>query len=178
MPEAEITRKQIIVVNEVGTNTYGDLTFTDKDGGQYKIGTKRKPYFEKVIIPNMAVQLNYVMSSFGKEYIYNATQIKDELPTVKATHLTDKGELKPGEEMTKTDWSERDRTTRKSIERQTALKEATNIACAMIAQGKEMSPSKVIATAKLFEAYLEGKVTNRVVEAALKLGAEVVEDPE
>ena len=77
----------------------------------------------------------------------------------------------PEHEMTKGDWSEKDRITRKSIERQTALKEAANIACAVIAQGKEMSPAKVIDTAKLFEAYLEGQLgKSRLVEEAEKLG--------
>ena len=62
--------------------------------------------------------------------------------------------------MSKTDWSEKDRITRKSIERQTALKEA-NI---RVPAGE--SSGKVIATAKLFEAYLEG---NYLVDEAKKL---------
>jgi hypothetical protein len=80
MTEQAIIRTQIIVVGEVGTNTYGDLTFTDKESGAYKIGAKRKQYFEKVILPGMAVQLNYAMSSFGKEYVYSASLVKDGLP--------------------------------------------------------------------------------------------------
>ncbi len=80
MAEATIVRSQCIVVNEVGANSYGDLTFTDKENNQYKISVKRKQYFEKVILPNVAVQLNYAMSSFGKEYIYSAVQVKEGLP--------------------------------------------------------------------------------------------------
>ncbi len=80
MPEQAIIRTQVIVVGEVGTNTYGDLTFTDKEGGAYKIGAKRKQYFEKVIIPSSAVQLSYAMSSFGKEYIYTAISVATNLP--------------------------------------------------------------------------------------------------
>ena len=76
MTEQAITKTQIIVVQEVGANTYGDLTFTDKAGGDYKVSVKRKQYFEKVIIPGMAVQLNYAMSSFGKEYIYYSNKYR------------------------------------------------------------------------------------------------------
>lgn len=80
MAEQTIVRTQIIVVDVVGENSYGDLTFTDKEGTAYKIPVKRKQYFEKIIIPDMAVQLNYAMSSFNKEYIYSAVQVKGELP--------------------------------------------------------------------------------------------------
>ncbi len=79
MPETVITRNQIVVVNEVGTNDYGDLTFTDKDGGQYKVAVKRKSYFEKTIIPGTAVQLNYAVA-YGKEYIYSAVSVAGKLP--------------------------------------------------------------------------------------------------
>ncbi len=79
MTEQAITRTQIIVVGGVGTNDYGDLTFTDKDGGQYKVSVKRKQYFEGVITSGVAVQLNYAVYK-GKEYIYSATQVKDQLP--------------------------------------------------------------------------------------------------
>ena len=79
MIEAIITRTAIITVDAVGSNTYGDMTFTDKSGGQYKISAKRKQYFENVIAPGAAIQLSY--SSFkGKEYVYSATQVKDILP--------------------------------------------------------------------------------------------------
>ena len=82
MTEATIIKTQIIVVNEVGQNTYGDMTFTDKEGNPYKISSKRKQYFEKIIVPDVAVQLSYAMSSFGKEYIYSAIQVKDKLPAL------------------------------------------------------------------------------------------------
>ena len=166
MPEVEITRKQIIVVGEVVTNQYGDLTWTDKEGKSYKVKSTRKQYFE-CIVPDQAVEISF--SKYRNiEYPYSATAVADTLPAVKPTHLTDKGELKPKEEMTKTDWSEKDRITRKSIERQTALKEAN----VRVPAGE--SSEKVIATAKLFEAYLEeGDVQqkNILVKEAIKLGA-------
>ncbi len=81
MAEQKIIRTQIIGVKDVGQNSYGDLTFTDEAGGEYKVSAKRKQYFEKVIVPGKAVQLNYAMSSFGKEYIYTAVPAKgDTIP--------------------------------------------------------------------------------------------------
>ena len=168
MTEQAIIRTQIVIVGEVGTNTYSDLTFTDKAGGAYKIGAKRKSYFEKVIVPGSAVQLSYAMSSFGKEYIYGAVQVKDNLPPPTTpppmTHPTAPAipklepEVKPPkpEQVTgKTDWAEKDRITRKSIERQTSLNAAIELGKAMGVT--PLNSSQVIATAKLFEAYLEGK---------------------
>ncbi len=177
MPEQAITKTQIIVVNEVGTNTYGDLTFTDKAGADYKVSVKRKQYFEKIIVQGVAVQLNYAMSSFGKEYIYSAVQVKDALP--QPVHLAasyapqpaiPKSETKPVvDNMGKGDWAEKDRIIRKSIERQTSLNAA--IEMAKILGVSPINSGQIIATAKLFEAYLEGKEVNKLVEAAKKLGA-------
>ena len=73
MPEIE--RTQIIVVDEVGQNTYGDLTFTDKEGNSYKVSTKRRKYFDDVVKPGTAVQLNY-STAYNKEYIYSAVQVE------------------------------------------------------------------------------------------------------
>jgi len=75
MAEQTIIRTQIIGVKDVGQNSYGDLTFTDEVGAEYKVSAKRKQYFEKVIIPGRAVLLHYAMSSFGKEYIYKAATV-------------------------------------------------------------------------------------------------------
>ena len=188
MPEQAIIRTQVIVVGEVGTNTYGDLTFTDKEGGAYKVSAKRKPYFDKVIVPGMAVQLSYAMSSFGKEYVYGAVQVKDNLPPPTTpppmTHPDAPAIPKPEIKgvplnlehgMGKSDWAEKDRITRKSIERQTSLNAAIELGKALgIAP---LTSSQVIATAKLFEAYLEGKEVqpaSKLIEAAKKLGAEEI----
>ena len=177
MAEVEITRKQIIVVGEVGTNSYGDLTWTDKEGKEYKVKSTRSEYFKDVIVPGQAVQLNFATYK-GHEYPYSAEAVMDKIEAVQPTHLTEKGTLVPAKQpsptsrgkeesaMSKTDWSEKDRITRESIQRQTALKSATDIACAQIVQGKEMSTGKVIEVAKLFEAYLEG---NYLVDEAKKL---------
>ncbi len=69
--KVEITGKKDVVVASVQTNSFGDLEFTDTEGGNYKIGVRRVPYFKDVIIPQQAVRLNYT-TAYGKEYIYNA----------------------------------------------------------------------------------------------------------
>ncbi len=177
MPEVVITRSQVVTIQEVNKNSYGDLTFTDTEGTDYKVGAKRVQHFEQVIFGGNRVQLNYATYK-GREYIYSAKPVKSEtsLPAgtpevIKPVIPVVKPIPKKEESMTKDDWAEKERITRKSIERQTALKEATNIACAVITQGKEMSPAKVIETAKLFEVYLAGEPTkSRVAEEAKKLG--------
>jgi len=77
---AKITRTEIVIIDTVSHNSYNDLLFTDKSGKEYKIGAKRAPFFEKTIVANMGVELSYAMSSFGKEYVYSAKQVKDILP--------------------------------------------------------------------------------------------------
>lgn len=71
MPEVKITRQEVVVVDTVSHNEYGDLLFTDKAGKEYKVGNKRTKYFEEVIIPDKAVQLNF-STAYNKEYIYSA----------------------------------------------------------------------------------------------------------
>lgn len=82
------------------------------------------------------------------------------------------GESKPV--MSKDDWSEKDRITRKSIERQTSLNAAVEVSKTLPTD--QVTTGKIIATAKLFEAYLEGRETKRnLVEEAKKLGAVEIE---
>ena len=79
MAEVTITRKFEIVVDTVESNQYDDLLFTDKGGNNYKVGNKRVHFFEGIVVPDAAVQLNYA-TAYGNEYIYNAVQVKGELP--------------------------------------------------------------------------------------------------
>ena len=77
--------------------------------------------------------------------------------------------------MGKQDWAEKDRVTRKSIERQTALNAAVEVArlASAAIPTTVVTTDKLIATAKLFEAYLEGKEVQpakSLVEAAKELG--------
>jgi len=75
-------------------------------------------------------------------------------------------------------WIEKDRITRKSIERQTSLNAAVELAKAMGVA--PLTSGQVIATAKVFEAYLEGKEVqkNKLVEAAKKMGATEIKEGE
>ena len=70
-------------------------------------------------------------------------------------------------EMTKDDWAEKDRIKNKSIERQVALKSATEIAVAKINKGEEMSTMKILTIAEVFEGYLEHGI---IVESSTKTG--------
>ena len=62
--------------------------------------------------------------------------------------------LPPEPVMTPDKWTEKDRITRKSIERQTSLNATVELALKI---DGVVTTEKIIATAKLFEAYLEGK---------------------
>ncbi len=81
--------------------------------------------------------------------------------------------------MTDDKWKEKDRITRKSIERQTSLNAAVELAKKV---DGVVTSEKIIATAKVFEAYLEGKEVQKasriinLVEAAKKLNAEIEEE--
>jgi len=75
--------------------------------------------------------------------------------------------------MTPDKWAEKDRITRKSIERQTSLNAAIELGKAMGVS--PLTSSQIIATAKLFEAYLEGQEVvkkTRLVEEAKRLNEE------
>jgi len=96
MAEAIITKKTIIIVNEVGINEYGGLTWTDKEGNSYKVKSTRKQYFE-AIVPGQSVEISWSTYK-GKEYPYSAEVVKSKLspePTSlsKATLVKTKGEL-------------------------------------------------------------------------------------
>lgn len=76
---ADIVRSEIIVVDTVEYNDYGDMLFTDKGGGNHKITAKRISHFKDVILPESAVTLNFAMA-YNKEFIWNAVPVAGELP--------------------------------------------------------------------------------------------------
>ena len=80
MTEIKITRDDVVVINTVSNNSYGDLLFTDKGGGEYKISDKRVKHFEGIILPDTAVKLSFALSSRGTEYIHKAVAVAGELP--------------------------------------------------------------------------------------------------
>ena len=59
------------------------------------------------------------------------------------------------DKMTKGDWAEKERITRQSIQRQTAIKASTELAVAKVRAGKETSLNEILAVAITFESYLE-----------------------
>jgi hypothetical protein len=73
--KGEIIRTETVTVGNVGENEYGDLTFADTAGVDYKVSAKRKQHFEGIIVPDATVQLNY-STYLGNEFIYSATQVK------------------------------------------------------------------------------------------------------
>ncbi len=87
MPLPQITRTDVIIVDTIGTNDYGDLNWTDKSGKEYKVSADRKKYFENVIKPDQQVKLSYATSRFNKEFIYRAepTEEKNIGKTVETT---------------------------------------------------------------------------------------------
>ncbi len=123
--------------------------------------------------------IHFTKEKEGKYYNIKSLEL-DQLdkestePPIVKEGMPPKQESRPDIVMTKSDWGEKDRITRKSIERQTALNDAVELAKLMGAD--KVTTEKIIATAKLFEAYLEGKevqpAKSRLVEAAKKLGAE------
>jgi len=180
MADPIFTKSVNIVVKAISTDTYGNLVFTDDKDLVRKIGATRIPHFKDVIKPNMGVTLNYCVNPHGgADMLWNATPVKIEV--VAPTHLEKSGALTAPDTkpvMSKEDWSEKDRINRKSIERQTALKSAVELA--KMSEAGKATPNTVIQAASLFEDYIEkgfqprGK--NKLVEEAKKLGAEEIED--
>ena len=94
-----------------------------------------------------------------------SSKVKPEPPAQPATVAESK--------MTDGKWVEKDRITRKSIERQTSLNAAVEVAKILLDVGTDkVTTEKIIATAKVFEAYLEGKEVqkaNRVVDKKMNV---------
>ncbi len=164
MSDVEITRKKIIVVDSVGENDYGDLTFSDKGGNDYKIASKRRQYFDKVILPDVAVQLNY--SSFkGREYVYSAAQVKDSLLEAKPETKQDAPQSKPSPGKPQGGSLGRDEGKNRAV----CLSYAKDWAIALLnspsfTKKESLNAKSIIAVAKEFENYLD---TGEVPESAL-----------
>ena len=90
-------------------------------------------------------------------------------PTPKIPIKEQPPQKEPISEMTPDKWAEKDRITRKSIERQTSLNAAIELAKVGI-----IKPDQVLPSARKFEEYLEGKEVQpakHLVEAAKQIGA-------
>ena len=179
--KTEITRYEVATVSTASPNTYGDMIFTDTMGNSHKIGVKRKNLFG-AIIPGRAIKLGYAVYN-GNEYIASAELYAVDLKipqtvtirTNKESTPETKPALSPQSTMAKEDWAEKDRITRKSIERQTSLNAAVELAKAGI-----IKPEQVIPSARKFEEYLEGKevqpAKSRIAEAAKAMGAKSIDE--
>ncbi len=174
----------VITVAKKQAKDKGGFDILDTLGNKYLLSAKNINLAD-ALIEGRASKISAAKTSYGT-YI-NSAVLFDGKPSVEkrieaASEIPKVGKIipktEPQESMSKSDWAEKDRITRKSIERQVALKESTNIACAVIAQGKEMSPGKVIEVAKLFEEYLEkGEAKpqkSRLVEEAERLGGKEI----
>jgi benzoyl-CoA reductase/2-hydroxyglutaryl-CoA dehydratase subunit BcrC/BadD/HgdB len=76
MPQTEITREQIIVVDHSEIDQYGKLIVTDKSGVKHTINAKHS-HLAEFIIPGRAVKFMYA-TYMNKEYIADAVLV--ELP--------------------------------------------------------------------------------------------------
>ena len=159
----QITRYAIFTVGEANPNEYGDLIVKDTQGNEYKIGNKRERLFEVFQI-GAEVKVGYAVY-MQKEYIASAEQTGKHLPIVEAIEKAG-AKVKSAtveEKMTKDDWKERDKITRTSIQRQTALKEANLQTLKQIELNPKIAELKspeiaqvTINVAKIFEKYLDG----------------------
>lgn len=169
-----ITRTENIVVRSTTKSPTNYLIVTDESGTEHKVSPKRDRLFP-IFQPGAAVHLEYA-EYMKQEYIANATPIEQMIETVKPPEtggvdvpvlkLTGKGKVIPKDEMSKDDWAEKDRITRISIERQTSLNAAVEVAKLMGVD--KVTTEKIITTAKRFEEYLRG---DRLAEEAKRLGA-------
>ena len=94
-------------------------------------------------------------------------EVKETPAATPQSPVSTSAEIVAKTEMTKTDWAEKDRVTRKSIERQTALNAAVEIS-----RGAEnLTPSKITKIAKIFELYLDSGQIFEDIEIAQPVAA-------
>lgn len=160
-----ITRKEKFTIESAQTDSYANLKVKGTNGKEYKIGSKRSQLHE-LFQPGAEVTVGYAVY-MNKEYIATAEQTGVHEVVKQTTGEPPATTTKPAAEPKMTDdkWAEKDRITRKSIERQTALKEAVNLIVA-----DKVKIEQVLSTAAKFENYL-GNGYKPLVEAAKKAGA-------
>ena len=152
----------VIVVGKTELDSFGNLWVTPKgDGDRVKIGAKRS-HLHPLFGQGVAVMLLWQVYQ-NKPYVADAKLVEGELPPpTKPGMLEEHKQIvekaKSAPEMTKNDWAEKDKITRKSIERQSALKSATEIAVARVGKGADISTLWVIDVAHFFESYLENGI--------------------
>lgn len=152
MPDIKTTRSDVIVVDSVELNSYGDLTWKDKAGKDYKVSAKRNQYFEKIILPNMAVKLSFA-EAYNKEYIHKAELVSDKMaettpkppqPQMEASKTIVQGEVSKPKPMPLKD------TKNKAF----SLSYAKDLAVAKI-----ITVEKILAYAETFRMWLDGEIS-------------------
>ena len=148
----------IITVESAKVDSYGNLMVTPKGGGNdIRIGVKRKQLFS-FFSDGAAVEL--IWDSFkNKDYVADVRLVGESLPAPKQPIQTGAMKKEPTNtsEMTKGDWSEKDRITRQSIQRQTSLKASVEWCIAKHAT-ESVKTAMVLTVASLFESYLENGI--------------------
>ncbi len=177
MPEPAIIDTTTIQVKSTTKDTYGNLIVTPMVGEDIKISEKRKSLFD-------IFQEGATVKLFWAEYMHKKYVARAEVtePTQTETGVkpltqqvsqesTGKVVIAPQEkppktEMSKDDWAEKDKVTRKSIERQVALKAAVEFAAI---KGSD-DTAKVIATAKIFASFIAGEeIKSKLVEEVKRI---------
>jgi hypothetical protein len=162
----EIVRTEDIVVSSTSKDKYDNMVVTSKGGKEYKVSAKRSRLFD-LFKENQAVHLEYG-SYMDKEYIANAKPMQDVLPAQPANQPKEPMKViqqKASPDMSKDEWNERDRKTRRSIERQKSLELAVEFAKI---KGSD-DTKKVLNTATAFYEWISQ--SESLVEEAKKLGA-------
>jgi len=163
--KVEITRTAEILVASTKKDTYGNLIVTDKAGGEYKVGVKRERLFA-YFQPDTAVHLEYAVF-MNKEYIANAIPMnqlikaKEPAIAVRATTIPKEGKITP--EVGKGVGYKADPAKTNSIEKQTSLKSAVELAVA-----DKIKVDEIISYATVFDMYLRGDFSERESEILAK----------
>jgi len=180
----------VITVASKTPGAKGGFDIIDGVGGKYILSAKNATLSEALIV-GRASKISVAPTQFGifinKAELFEGGVKSPDKPLVAPQSIPSpvkevSGSKPPtdSQEMSKEDWAERERITRISIQRQTSLNAAVEVAKTFNAD----SVDKVLTIAKRFEAYLEGinikevsKSKSKLVEEAKKLGAEEI-DPE
>ncbi len=178
------------------SGTYWKVTWTD-DKADNIFNEDWLPLLERSQNENSPLHFTKEKSENSKYYNIKSLELLAPEPTPKQTT---KPEIAPQEksEMSKKDWSEKDKITRTSIERQKALELAVNWAIALLnsssfTKKESLTTRNIMVAAKEFEQHLatgevpekplvkgvEGKEIlpkSRLVEEARKLGGKVIDE--
>lgn len=148
MPEVEIIRTEVFVVDHSESDEHGNLSVVDKDRVSHKVNKKHES-IHSVFTDGMAVEVGYGTFK-GFEFIHTARQVKDGIGEIKtASEALVKPATAPESKTFKTDGKNRS----------FALAYAKDWCIAQNVLGKELKVTDVISCAVLFESYLENGAT-------------------